>query len=96
MNASMHNPAHPGAILREYLPEALTVTAAADGLHCSRIILSRILNGHTAVSAEMAVKLSEYLGTSAEFWLNLQVQYDLWHARKAKRPRVTPITAAAA
>ena len=96
MYASMHNPAHPGAILREYLPESLTVTAAADALHCSRIILSRILNGHTAVSADMAVKLSEYLGTSAEFWLNVQVQYDLRHARKAKRPRVMPIAAMAA
>ena len=92
----MHNPAHPGAILREYLPESLTITAAAEALHCSRVILSRVLNGHTALSADMAVKLSEFLGTSAEFWLNLQVQYDLWHAKKAKRARIVPIAGLAA
>jgi antitoxin HigA-1 len=91
MSTVMHNPAHPGAILREYLSEGVTVTSAATALHCSRVILSRILNGRAGVTADMAVRLADYLGTSAEYWLNLQVQYDLWHARKAKRAKVKPL-----
>jgi antitoxin HigA-1 len=96
MNATMHNPAHPGAILREYLPEDVSVTSASKALHCSRVILSRILNGHAGVTADMAVRLADYLGTSAEYWVNLQVQYDLWKAKSAKRPRVKPLVRIAA
>jgi antitoxin HigA-1 len=92
MKTLMHNPAHPGAILRAYLPEDVSVTSAASALHCSRVILSRILNGHAGVTADMAVRLADYLGTSAEYWLNLQVQYDLWQALHTRRPRVHPLT----
>jgi antitoxin HigA-1 len=91
MNTLMHNPAHPGAILREYLPEDVSITSAAAALHCSRVILSRILNARAGVTADMAVRLADYLGTSAEYWLNLQVQYDLWKAKSAKRPRIKPL-----
>jgi antitoxin HigA-1 len=91
MSTRIHNPSHPGAILREYFPEGVTVTSAATGRHCSRVILSRILNGRAGVTVDMAVRLSDYLGKSAEFWLNLQVQPTLWHARKAKLAKVKPL-----
>jgi len=85
----MHNPAHPGLVLQEYLSE-LTVTEAAQRLGVTRATLSRILNGASGISADMALRLSAALGTSAEMWLNLQNQYDLWQARQKERPEITP------
>ena len=87
----MHNPAHPGVVLREYLGE-LTVTEAAAKLAVTRAALSRILNGSAGISAEMALRLRDALGTSAEMWLNMQTQYDLWRAEnKPDRPTIAPI-----
>ena len=75
----MHNPPHPGEILREFCldPLNLTVTQAADSLGVSRKTLSSILNGHSGISAEMAIRLSIAFNTTAESWLLQQVQYDL-------------------
>jgi addiction module HigA family antidote len=83
----MHNPPHPGEVLRQLClePLNLTVTDAARSLGVSRKALSSILNGRTGISPEMAVRLSMAFGTSAESWLNQQVQYDLWHAEKRIR-----------
>ena len=80
----MHNPPHPGEILRELCLEPLniTVTDAAEALGVSRKTLSAILNGRAGISPEMAVRLSIAFGTSAESWLNLQTQYDLWQAEQ--------------
>ena len=80
----MYNPPHPGEILREdYLePLGLSVTETAKGLEISRKGLSAILNGRTGISPAMAVKLSKAFGTTPELWLNLQSQYDLWHAQR--------------
>lgn len=83
----MHNPAHPGRILREYLGD-LSVTEAAFRLGITRVALSRILNGSAGISADMALRLRDALGTSAEFWVNLQAQYDLWQAEQKPRPTV--------
>ena len=85
---TMYNPAHPGEVLRSWLPETVTVTAAAKSLHVSRVLLSRILNGHTAISADMALRIADYLGTTPDTWLAMQTQYDLWTARSSKRPNV--------
>jgi len=93
----MHNPPHPGEILRTLClePLNLTVTEAARSLGISRKTLSGILNARAGISPEMAVRLSIAFNTSAESWLNLQLQYDLWHAeRNRKRLRVTKLTAA--
>jgi len=83
----MHNPPHPGEVLRKlYLePMNLTVTDAARSLGVSRKAISSILNGHTGISPEMAVRLSIAFDTSAESWLNQQLQYDLWHAEKNRK-----------
>ncbi|MEJ8569825.1 HigA family addiction module antitoxin [Elongatibacter sediminis] len=83
----MHNPPHPGEILRELClePLGITVTEAAEGLGVSRKTLSSILNGRAGISPEMAVRLSIAFGTSAESWLNQQSQFDLWHAEQSRR-----------
>jgi addiction module HigA family antidote len=93
----MHNPPHPGEILRTLCLEPLdiTVTEAARSLGISRKTLSAILNGRAGISPEMAVRLSIAFNTSAESWLNQQLQYDLWHAeRSRKHLHVTRLTAA--
>ena len=75
----MHNPPHPGEILRELCldPLGLTVTEAAGALGVSRKTLSSILNGHSGISPEMALRLSIAFNTTAESWLLQQLQYDL-------------------
>jgi addiction module HigA family antidote len=88
----MHNPAHPGEVLREYLPETMTVTEAAERLGVTRQALSALLNGRSGVSAEMALRLSQALGTSAEMWINMQAAYDLWEVRRRPKPKVKPLT----
>jgi addiction module HigA family antidote len=93
----MHNPPHPGEVLRELClrPLGLTVTQAASALGVSRKTLSAILNGRAGVSPEMAIRLSLAFNTSSESWLNQQVQYDLWQAeRTRKRLRVRRLVAA--
>jgi antitoxin HigA-1 len=82
----MHNPPHPGEVLWERClkPLGLTVTEAAGALGVSRKTLSSILNRRAGISPEMAVRLSIAFGTSAESWLNQQLQYDLAKA-EAKR-----------
>jgi addiction module HigA family antidote len=83
------NPAHPGEVLRDYLGE-MTVAEAAQRLGVTRAHLSRILNGRAGVSAGMSLRLSKALSTSPEFWLKMQMQFDLWRAQKAKQPKIRP------
>jgi len=93
----MHNPPHPGEVLKELCLEPLniTITEAAVALGVSRKTLSAILNGRSGISSEMAVRLSLAFDTSAESWLNQQVQYDLWFAeQKRKQLKVKKLTAA--
>jgi addiction module HigA family antidote len=73
----MHNPPHPGGIIKEWLGD-MEVTEAARRLGVSRPTLSKLLNGGSSVSPEMALRLEAALGTSPEMWLGLQAQYDLW------------------
>ncbi|MEY4762099.1 MAG: hypothetical protein RLZZ200_1955 [Pseudomonadota bacterium] len=90
--SAMHNPAHPGEVLREYLPEELGVTEAAKRLGVTRQALSALLNGRAGVSASMAVRLEAALGTSAEMWLAMQTAFDLWRERQKKAPKVMRLT----
>jgi antitoxin HigA-1 len=85
----MHNPPHPGRVLREYLGTR-TVTDTAKHLGVTRVALSRILNGSAGISADMALKLADALGTSPELWIGMQTQYDLWQASRHRRKRVKP------
>jgi addiction module HigA family antidote len=91
----MHNPPHPGEILRDTVlhPEnGLTLTAFAARMGVSRVALSRVVNGRAAVSAELAIRLAAALGGSAESWLRMQSAYDLWQAQKNKRPKIRRLT----
>ncbi len=90
----VHIRAHPGEVLRESIGE-MPVTKFAEHLGVSRVTLSRLLNGNAGISAPMALKLSEALGTSPELWLNMQTQFDLWKASKEKRKKVQPLRVAA-
>lgn len=92
----MHNPPHPGEIIKALCldPLGLTITSAAAALGVSRKTLSAILNGRSGISPEMAVRLSIAFGTSSESWLNQQVQYDLWHAEQGRKAlKVTKLAA---
>ena len=84
---SMHNPAHPGEILKELLinPLDLTITDASEHLNVSRKTLSKVLNGRGSITPEMALRLElVFKKPSADHWLRLQNAYDLWQSRQKK------------
>ncbi len=87
LGMKMHNPSHPGEVLRELClqPLGLSVTQAAQGLGVSRKTLSSILNGRSGISPEMAVRLSIAFNTTTESWLRQQLQYDLAQAEAKRR-----------
>jgi addiction module HigA family antidote len=84
---AMHNPPHPGEIIREdcLKPLGLSVTATAEWLGVSRQSLSELLNGRNGVSAEMAIRLEKAGWSNAETWLGVQAAYDLWQAKQRAR-----------
>jgi addiction module HigA family antidote len=84
----MHNPAHPGEPLTGWLEDlGVSVTAFAAHIGISRVMLSRVLHCHAAVSADMDLRLAEALGTSPGYWLALQNQRDLWTAKQTAKER---------
>ena len=89
----MHNPPHPGEVLRDgvFTDADITVTDFARRIGVTRVALSRILNGKAGVSADMAVRLAAALGGSAESWLHMHANYDLWKAEKALKREVAKI-----
>ena len=97
---AMMNPPHPGRSIREncFGPLGLSVTEAAQVLGVARHTLSRVLNGHAAISPDMAIRLEKAGWSNADFWLRRQASYDLAQARKNEsrirveryQPRATP------
>jgi addiction module HigA family antidote len=93
----MHNPPHPGEIIREFCiePLNLSVTEAANALGVTRKTLSALLNGRSGISPEMTLRLSKVFGRTPEGWLRLQLQFDLWKTeqlvdiRRLKRVEAT-------
>jgi addiction module HigA family antidote len=81
----MHNPPHPGEIIREFCiePLSLSVTEAANALGVTRKTLSALLNGRSGISPEMALRLSKVFGRTPEGWLRLQLQFDLWKTEQS-------------
>ncbi|MBI4829259.1 MAG: HigA family addiction module antidote protein [Nitrospinae bacterium] len=81
----MKNPPHPGEVIRELClrPLKLSVTAAAAALGVSRVSLSELVNSKNGVSPEMAYRLSKAFGSTPEFWLRLQMAFDLAQVRKS-------------
>jgi addiction module HigA family antidote len=84
---AIHDPPHPGGIVRRQCLEALdlSVTEAAKGLGVTRQALSDLINGKAGISIDMAIRLSKAFGSSPEMWLGLQMAYDLWQARERAR-----------
>ncbi len=86
----MFNPAHPGELIRETIEalreesgKPITIAEVAAGLDTTRKTVSAIINGRQGVTPEMAIKLaSAFKNTTAEFWLHVQDNYDLFKARK--------------
>ncbi|OGO91847.1 MAG: addiction module antidote protein, HigA family [Coxiella sp. RIFCSPHIGHO2_12_FULL_44_14] len=94
----IHAPLHPGEIVKNALFDdtELTVTEAAVRLKVDRSTLSRLLNGHAGISPDMAYRLSLLLNTSAEMWLNLQRDYDLWQVKHhSPKLKIEPLKEAA-
>lgn len=94
---AMHNPPHPGRVVRTQCltPLALSVTEAAQALGVTRQALSDLVNEKAGVSVEMAIRLSKAFGSSPETWLGMQMAYDLWQARgRASKIRVRSFKAA--
>ena len=89
----MHNPPHPGEVLRDgvFTSTGITVTEFAKRIGVTRVALSRVLNGRGGISADMAVRLTAALGGSAESWLHMQANYDLWQAEKSLKRAVAKI-----
>lgn len=78
----MQNPPHPGGVIKDCIEDlGLSVTNAANVLGVTRPTLSRVINGRSAISPEMALRLSAAFGSTAEFWLRMQTAYDLAQAR---------------
>jgi addiction module HigA family antidote len=89
--ARMHNPAHPGEVLREWIPEGMSVTEAARELQINRVTLSNLLNGKASATANIALRLAAWLGTSPDLWIGMQAQWDLWQAEQQPRPKIKPL-----
>jgi addiction module HigA family antidote len=78
----MHSPSHPGRIVRSSLDDlGITITDAARALGVTRQTLNNLVNGKAGISAEMAVRLAKGLGSTPDFWLRLQTNYDLAQVR---------------
>jgi antitoxin HigA-1 len=91
----MHNPPHPGTVVKHSLIEGtgLSVTKAAEILGVERITLSKLINGKSGISPEMAVRLSMALETTSQMWINMQAMYDLIKAeKKRKKLKIKPIS----
>ena len=80
----MHNPPHPGLTIRDDILQELNISvgAAAECLGLHRTTFSRVINGHSSITPDLAIRLSQWLGIEAEQWLRLQLKFDLWNARK--------------
>ena len=88
--ARMFNPPHPGAVLREFLPDSMTIEDVARRLGVSRVQLSRVLNGRSTLSADMAIRIGLLTRTTPESWLGAQAKWDLWQASLKPQPEVDP------
>lgn len=93
----MHNPPHPGQVLRDAL-KALPITVAQFAAHISvaRSTVNRVLSGKAGITPDMSIRLSEAFGQSQpDLWLNMQTAYDFWQVSRARRKRVKPLKTAA-
>jgi addiction module HigA family antidote len=88
----MCNPASPGELLREFLGNR-TATQLAEHIGVTRATISRVLNGHTAVTLDLSIRLGQALALSPDFFSKAQLQHDLWIESRKKRPNIRPLAA---
>ena len=94
MSTEMHNPAHPGEVLREFLA-GRNIGEVAAHIGVSRVMLSRILNARAGVSAEMSLRLSAALGTTPALWFDMQKNWEFAQARRKRIPKIKRLLPAA-
>jgi addiction module HigA family antidote len=88
----MHNPPHPGRILKEALKNTpISVTDFAAHIGVARGTLSRVLNQHAGISPEMSIRIGAAFGQSSDLWYLVQTDYDFWQASQAKRRKIAPL-----
>lgn len=90
--AMMHNPASPGELLKEFMG-GVTATELARHIGVARATISRILNGRSAVTMDLSMRLGAALGLSLDFFSKAQLQYDLWIECRKKRPKIRRLAA---
>ena len=95
---SNREPTHPGEMLvKEFLePMNLTQRDLADGIHVPYQRVNEIVNGRRGITVSTALRLAKYFGNSEEFWLYLQLRWDLYQARKSEESglgEIQPLTA---
>jgi addiction module HigA family antidote len=95
--SKMHNPAHAGQILAEWLDglkennTPISITELAENIHITRAMLSRIINGKAPLTADIALRLHDALGVSAEMLMKVQANHSLWAASQKQRPSIKPL-----
>jgi len=89
---TMHNPASPGELLKEFLGD-ITATKLAEHIGVARATISRVLNGRTSVTTDLGIRLGEALSLSPDFFSKAQLQHDLWIESQKKRPKIKPLAA---
>lgn len=89
----MYNPCHPGEVLREeYLhPLKISITEFAQNIGVSRKVLSDVVNEKAGISPVMSLRLSKALNKSPQFWLTMQMNYDLFHIEKKSRKAIRAV-----
>lgn len=90
--AMMHNPASPGELLREFLGKR-SATELAQHIGVTRATISRVLNGRTAITVDLSIRLGQALRLSPDFFSKAQLQYDLWIESQKKRRKIRPLAA---
>ncbi len=88
----MFSPASPGELLKDFLGKR-TATELANHIGVARATISRILNGRTAISVDLSIRLGEALALSPDFFSKAQLQYDLWMESRKKRQKIKPLAA---
>jgi addiction module HigA family antidote len=88
-------PVHPGEILQEEFlkPLGLSAYAVAAAIGVPRTRIERLARRETPVTADTALRLAKYFGTTAQFWMNVQTRYDLEAAEDALAPKIRKIAA---
>lgn len=85
----MKNPSHPGAIIKDAIDDlGLSIAEAAEGLGITRQQLYRIVNGQSGISPDVAIRLEQAIGSTADHWLRMQASYDLAQARLRPQPSI--------